>query len=82
MDNPNLLCKYKNIFGKPGEGLHSIRFMGISIFDVIIVLLAALLISYIYKISIFYTIIPIFFSGIIIHRMFCVQTAIDRLLFS
>jgi hypothetical protein len=80
-DNPRLLCKYKYLFGHPGEGIHAIRFLGISIFDVIIVLLAALLVSWVFKIHVYYTIIPFFFSGIIIHRIFCVHTAIDRLLF-
>ena len=78
----NLLCKYKDIIGKPGEGAHAYRFLGISIVDVLTVLLAAFLISWIYKISLFYTIIPLFFSGIIVHRMFCVHTAMDRLLFA
>jgi hypothetical protein len=77
----NPLCKYKDIIGKPGEGAHSIRFLGVSIVDVLVTLLAALLISWIFKIHVFYTIIPLFFSGIILHRMFCVNTAIDRLLF-
>ena len=77
----NELCKYKDIIGKPGEGAHSFRFLGFSVVDVLVTLLAALLISWIFKISLFYTIIPLFFSGIIVHRMFCVNTAIDRLLF-
>lgn len=77
----NPLCKYKDIIGKPGEGAHSYRFLGVSIVDVLTVLLAAFLISWIFKIPLFYTIIPLFFSGIIVHRMFCVHTAIDRLLF-
>ena len=78
----NPLCKYKHIFGKPGEGAHSIRFLNVAVVDVLVTLLAALLISWIYKIHVFYTVIPLFFSGIILHRMFCVNTTIDRLLFS
>lgn len=78
----NPLCKYKDIFGKPGEGAHSIRFLGISVVDVLATLLAAFLISGIFKIHLFYTVIPLFFSGILLHRMFCVPTTIDRFLFS
>jgi len=76
------LCKYKDLIGKPGEGAHSYRFLGVSVVDVITVLLAAFLLSWIYKIPLFYTVIPLFFSGIIVHRMFCVHTAVDRFLFS
>ena len=78
----NELCKYKDIIGKPREGVRSIRFLGIAVVDSLVTLLAAFLISWIFKISLFYTIIPLFFSGIIIHRMFCVDTGIDRLLFA
>jgi len=81
-DGERFLCKYKDIIGKPGEGAHSYRFLGVSIVDVLSVLLAAFLISWIYKIHVFYTIIPLFFSGIILHRMFCVNSAMDRFLFS
>jgi len=78
----NPLCKYKDIIGKPGEGARSFRFLGIAVLDSLVTLLAALLFSWIYKIHVFYTVIPLFFSGIILHRMFCVDTGIDRLLFS
>ena len=29
------LCKYKNIFGEPNTGIHSVRIFNIAIFDVI-----------------------------------------------
>ena len=79
MTNP--LCKYKNIFGKPGTGLHSIRFMNLAIVDVIFTLLGAILFSYITKISVYYTIPSIFLIGIVVHHAFCVRTTIDKLLF-
>ena len=78
----NDLCKYKDLIGKPREGVRSIRFLGIAVVDSLVTLLAAFLLSWIYKIPLFYTIIPLFFSGIIVHRMFCVDTGIDRLLFA
>ena len=81
-ENQNPLCKYKDIIGKPREGVRSIRFLGIAVVDSLVTLLTALLFSWIYKIHVFYTVIPLFFSGIILHRMFCVDTGIDRLLFS
>lgn len=79
--NKNPLCKYKNIFGEPGKGIHAYRFLGISIIDVLVVLLAAFLISYYTKISAYYVIPAIFLLGIVVHHMFCVRTAVDKLLF-
>ena len=75
------LCQYRDIFGKPGTGLHSIRFMNLAIVDVIFTLLGAILFSYITKISVYYTIPGIFLIGIVVHHMFCVRTTIDKLLF-
>ena len=39
------LCKYKNALGIPNKGIHSYRFMGVAIMDVIMTILAAYLIS-------------------------------------
>ena len=75
------LCKYKNALGEPNKGIHSYKFMGISIVDVILTIIAAFLISYFFKISFFYTSISLFVLGIILHRLFCVRTTVDKLLF-
>ena len=75
------LCKYKNILGIPDKGIHSYRFMNVAIVDVIMTIIAAILISYLFNISLFYTLIALFVLGIILHRLFCVRTTIDKLLF-
>jgi len=75
------LCKYKNIFGLPNEGIHSYRFLNLAIVDVIMTIFFAGLISYYYKLSFIYTSIALFSCGIILHRLFCVRTTIDKLLF-
>ena len=76
------LCKYKNIFGIPNKGIHSYRFLGVAIVDVILTLILVILISYFFKVSFKYTFIFVFGLGIIVHRLFCVRTTIDKLLFS
>lgn len=76
------LCKYKNIFGEPNKGLHSYRILDIAIIDVIFTFLGAYILSIMYKIPLMYTCAALFLSGIIAHRLFCVRTKIDRLLFS
>lgn len=75
------LCKYKNSLGKPGKGVHSYRLFGLAIADIAMTILGALLISYIFKYSFLYTMFYLFILGIILHRLFCVRTTLDKLLF-
>jgi fatty acid desaturase len=75
------LCKYKNLFGKPGEGLRKYRILDIAIYDTAVVILIGLLISYFTGYNIWLTLAVLFVSGIIAHRMFCVRTGVDKLLF-
>jgi len=75
------LCKYKNALGIPNTGVHSYRLFGVSIVDVILTILAAIIISYLFKIPTLNTTIVLFILGIILHRLFCVRTTIDKLLF-
>ena len=77
----NTLCKYKNALGEPGKGIHSYRFMGVAIADVIMTLIVAGLISYYSGYSFLKISIILFILGIILHRLFCVRTTIDKLLF-
>jgi hypothetical protein len=75
------LCKYKNAQGIPNKGVHSYRLFDVAIIDVIMTIIAALLISYYYKYSFIYTILFLFILGILLHRIFCVRTTVDKLLF-
>jgi hypothetical protein len=75
------LCKYKNALGIPRKGIHSYRFLDIAIADVTMTIFFALFISYIFKISFFYTSITLFTLGIVLHRLFCVRTTVDKWLF-
>jgi len=75
------LCKYKDIFGAPNTGLHSYRIFNIAIVDVILTILAAYLLSYFFRINIMYSLLFMFVLGIISHRLFCVRTTVDKLLF-
>jgi len=76
------LCKYKDIFGKPNQGAHSYRIFNIAIVDVLLTILAAYLLSIFTGYKMVYTLIFMFILGIISHRIFCVRTTIDKLLFS
>ena len=75
------LCQYKDIFGKPNTGVHQYRILNIAIVDVVCVLIGGYFISKYFKTDIYYTLAFIFIAGIIAHRMFCVRTTVDKLLF-
>ena len=80
-------CKYSGILGEPGKGFHKHVF-GIAIGDVIGTILLAVVIYYIVKKifpnvtrKIFWIILLILFIlGIILHKLFCVNTTINRLI--
>lgn len=75
------LCKYRNALGVPGKGVHSVRLGGVAVMDVIMTLVGAYVIAYFTRTSFAWTAAGLFLLGIILHRLFCVRTTIDRLLF-
>ena len=81
-----MFCKYSEIFGKPGEGAHAIRIFDIAIVDVIMTIIGSYILHYYliikyFDIPFYYTLIGGFVSGIISHRLFCVNSTVDKLLF-
>jgi len=70
------------MFGKPGTGAHSVRFMGVAIIDVILTLIGSVIISYYTKYSLLWVTIIMFGLGIFAHRLFCVRTTVDKMLFN
>ena len=76
-----MLCQYKNVLGKPGQGIHSIRFAGIAVVDLVLTIIGAWIISkktpYLSFINIFLLLIV---AGIVLHKIFCVETAFNRFL--
>ncbi len=75
------LCKYKNALGVPGKGIHSYRLFGLAIADVIMTIIGAILISFFLKTNLMYTTVCLFLLGIVLHRLFCVRTTVDKILF-
>ena len=75
------LCQYKNILGKVGEGVHSLRFIDLAVVDVLLTILGSYILSSIFHWNFWITLIVVFILGIILHRLFCVRTTIDKLLF-
>ena len=76
-----MLCKYKHIFGKEREGIHAIRFFDVAIIDVILTILGGIVIAKAMKWNVILCIVVLFVIAIIAHRMFCVNTKINTVLF-
>ena len=75
------LCKYKDLFGKLGTGIHSYRIFNIAYLDVLVTVITAYILSKLFKTPFLYTLIVFFIVGIIIHRLLCVRTTVDKILF-
>jgi hypothetical protein len=76
------LCKYKNLFGEVGKGVHSYRIFNIAIVDTLLTILAAFIIYlFVPRYGFFYILLFLFILGIVLHHIFCVRTTIDKLLF-
>ena len=82
-----MFCKYKDIFGKPREGIHQYRIFDIAILDVIGTIVLGYILHIlnqkfdIVKMSFTHILILLFILSIVLHRLFCVRTTIDQLLF-
>lgn len=84
------LCKYKNVFGEPNTGIHSVRVFNIAIFDVLATILVGVLLhQYIIvewlemssSIKLWMVLVVLFGLGILLHRLYCVRTTVDKMLF-
>ena len=74
------LCKYKDLFGKPNEGLHSYRIYNLAVVDIIATFILALLIQkFLFIDTSYYVILFLtFILGIFFHWLFCVETTLFK----
>ena len=79
------LCKYKHIFGVPGQGIHSYKIFNIAFIDLFFTLLFAYYISYIYSTSFLLISLLLLVLSYFVHKLFCVKTRgvilVDSILF-
>ncbi len=80
-----MLCEYKDIFGKPGQDAHNIRIFDFAVVDVVFTIIGAYVLYKLfgkkYNLSFFMVLLYLFILGIVLHRVFCVRTTIDKILF-
>ena len=66
---------YAFIFGKPGEGAHSRRFFGFALVDIIGTILLAVMVTYVWSVPLWKSLIGMFVFGEVLHYLFGSQTA-------
>jgi hypothetical protein len=76
------LCKYRDIFGKVGTGVHSIRIFNIAVVDTLLTLLLAYIINSYLKSNLLLIFFLLLVLSILIHRAFCVETTLTKMFFT
>ena len=66
--------KFRDIFGKPGEGVHAIKFKGTSLVDYFLTIVLAFFITAVTGWPLVLTTIGALVEGIILHMLFGVNT--------
>jgi fatty-acid desaturase len=73
--------KFSDIFGKPNTGAHSYRLFNIAIIDLFFTIVGAFMISYFFNVSFILIFILLMLIAILLHRLFCVNTTINKFIF-
>lgn len=72
------LCKYKNILGEPGKGVHSSRLIiageSFALNDIIMTIILAIFISITFDVNFIKSLTGVVVLGIVLHWLFCVET--------
>ena len=71
-------CAYRHLFGEPRQGIHAYRILDVAVFDVAVTVAVAAGTSYAFRWPFLYVLVAWFVLGIVVHRMFCVKTTVDR----
>lgn len=74
-------CRYRHIFGKEKEGVHSTRLLDVAVYDFIGTVVIGLLLSHLFGWNIWRTLLILFIISLILHKLFCVQTTWTKFVF-
>ena len=76
-----MTCKYSQVFGQVGQGVHSIRIFGLAAVDLFLTLFVAISIGLLFDVNILVVFAISMLVAILTHRLFCVDTALNVALF-
>ena len=75
-------CKYKDIIGKPRKGVHSIRLFDFAIIDIIVTIIGGYVISKYTQYEFYKVLLVLFVLTIISHKLFCVDSKLNSIIFN
>lgn len=77
------LCRFRDVFGAPGTGVHSHRVPGLSLatVDLGLTIAVSYLISQRYSLNPYKTLGYAILLGIVVHKLFCVDTQLNKWIF-
>lgn len=81
-ESPLGWCKYKDVFGKPNEGVRKFRIFNLSVVDVVPTILLGLAIGVYFKMPKSKGIAIAFAASVVFHAVFCVETTLVKMLFN
>lgn len=82
MSSTNTSCEYKDVFGAPGTGVHSVRIFNIAVVDMLLTVVVAYFIGKHYRlnaIGIFWVFCVLLLASLVIHEALCVNTTLTKL---
>lgn len=72
------LCSKKDMFGKPGEGVHAYRFAGVAVVDLAMTAAAAAALAKWQDKSFIMCFFALMILAVFMHKLFCVETALNK----
>ena len=70
-----MVCPYANALGVPGQGVHSTRIFGLALNDIVMTIIGAILIAFIFDINVWKSLLGLFVLGEVLHYVFGTRTA-------
>jgi hypothetical protein len=76
-------CQYQDIFGKPRQGIHKYRIpiLDIALADTLLTVALAFIVSKVFNIPFAVSFIIFILIGIVLHKIFCVNTKLNSKIF-
>ena len=75
-----MFSQYKDALGIPGKGVHT-HVLGVAVGDILMTILGGYLFHRLTGYTLWKCIVGLFLLGIVLHRLFGVNTTVDKLLF-
>ena len=77
----SMSCRYADLLGVPGQGFHELRVCGLAALDVVGTVGLAWILHHVSRWSMAVCLVIMVAVGILCHRVFCVRTVVDKVLF-